>query len=95
MDDSQSRMPYLENCEITSSLWFVIFISVINLNGNLVQLAGANPTAATSTATPTGTPQAAVTSHSATSVAAALPQAMGVSGGNIVMVSQDRCVTLF
>lgn len=54
----------------------------------MVQLAGTNPTAATTTATPAATPQAAVTSPNATSVAAAVPQAMGVSGGNIVMVSQ-------
>jgi hypothetical protein len=80
---------------MTSGLKFVIFISVINLNGNLVQLAAANPTAATSTATPTGTAQAAVTSPTATGVAAALPQAMGVSGGNIVMVRQDRDIKLF
>ncbi|XP_021942964.1 nuclear transcription factor Y subunit alpha isoform X2 [Zootermopsis nevadensis] len=57
--------------------------TVINLNGNLVQLAGANPTAATNTGAPTGTPQAAVAGPTATS---ALPQAMGVSGGNIVMM---------
>jgi hypothetical protein len=58
------------------------------LNGNLVQLAGANPTAATTSGTHTATPQAAVTSPNATSVTAAVPQAMGVTGGNIVMVSE-------
>ncbi|KAJ9600781.1 hypothetical protein L9F63_001061, partial [Diploptera punctata] len=46
--------------------------TVINLNGNLVQLAGTNP--------------AAVTSPTQTSVAAAVPQAMSVNGGNIVMM---------
>ncbi|PNF21529.1 hypothetical protein B7P43_G12714 [Cryptotermes secundus] len=60
--------------------------TVINLNGNLVQLAGTNPTAATTAGTPAATPQAAVTSPSATSVAAAVPQAMAVNGGNIVMM---------
>jgi len=60
--------------------------TVINLNGNLVQLAGANPTAATTSGTHTATPQAAVTSPNTTSVTAAVPQAMGVTGGNIVMM---------
>ncbi|XP_069696110.1 nuclear transcription factor Y subunit alpha isoform X3 [Periplaneta americana] len=60
--------------------------TVINLNGNLVQLAGANPTAATTAATPTATPQAAVTSPTPSNVATAVPQAMGVNGGNIVMM---------
>ena len=52
-----------------------------------MQLAGTNPVAVTSAAAPTPAPQAAVTSPAQTTVAAAVPQAMSVNGGNIVMVS--------
>ncbi|XP_066998882.1 nuclear transcription factor Y subunit alpha isoform X2 [Anabrus simplex] len=60
--------------------------TVINLNGNLVQLSGSAPSAATSPAAPAPAPQATVGSPTATTVAAAVPQAMAVNGSNIVMM---------
>jgi len=59
---------------------FVCFFPVINLNGNITQLA----TAAASASNPT--PQ--VSSPSPTSVS--VPQAVNVNGNNIVMVSKPQ-----
>ncbi|KAJ8894815.1 hypothetical protein PR048_000122 [Dryococelus australis] len=52
--------------------------TVINLNGNLVQLANTAPATVTTAATP-------ATQATASPTTTAVPQALGVNGGNIVM----------
>ncbi|XP_063228404.1 nuclear transcription factor Y subunit alpha isoform X2 [Bacillus rossius redtenbacheri] len=53
--------------------------TVINLNGNLVQLASSAPATVTAAATP-------ATQATASPTTTQLPQALGVNGGNIVMM---------